>query len=58
MEGQDLFFEQGMPLRVKVQSVDFNAVPTLSQQQEQVRCKAPCMRGRASNTHMCAVCDS
>ncbi|KAL4853308.1 DNA-directed RNA polymerase III subunit rpc8 [Chlorella vulgaris] len=35
MEGQDLFFEQGMPLRVKVQSVDFNAVPTLSQQQEQ-----------------------
>lgn len=35
MEGQDLFFERGLPLRFKVQSVRFHAPPTLAEQQEQ-----------------------
>lgn len=37
VEGQDLFFERGLPLRFKVQSVRFHAVPTLAEQQAQVR---------------------
>ncbi|KAL4451781.1 hypothetical protein ABPG75_007443 [Micractinium tetrahymenae] len=35
VEGQDLFFERGLPLRFKVQSVRFHAVPTLAEQQAQ-----------------------
>jgi hypothetical protein len=35
MEGQDLFFERGLALRFKVQSVRFNPVPTLAEQQAQ-----------------------
>ncbi len=37
VEGQDLFFERGLPLRFKVQAVRFHAVPTLAEQQAQVR---------------------
>ncbi|KAL4422110.1 hypothetical protein ABPG77_003395 [Micractinium sp. CCAP 211/92] len=35
VEGQDLFFERGLPLRFKVQAVRFHAVPTLAEQQAQ-----------------------
>lgn len=35
VEGQDLFFERGLPLRFKVQIVRFNPVPTLASQQKQ-----------------------
>ncbi|PSC70715.1 DNA-directed RNA polymerase III subunit RPC8 [Micractinium conductrix] len=35
VEGQDLFFEKGLPLRFKVQSVRFHAEPTLAEQQAQ-----------------------
>lgn len=37
VEGQDLFFEKGLPVRFKVQSVRFHDPPTLAEQQEQVR---------------------
>lgn len=37
MEGQDLFFERGLPLRFKVQSVRFHPVPTTAEQAEQAR---------------------
>lgn len=36
VEGQDLFFERGLPLRFKVQSLRFHDPPTLAEQQEQV----------------------
>lgn len=36
MEGQDLFFERGLPLRFKVQSVRFHPVPTQAEQAAQV----------------------
>ena len=36
VEGQDLFFEKGLPLRFKVQTVRFHPVPTLAEQQVQV----------------------
>ena len=35
MGDQDLYFELGLPLRFKVQSVRFNPVPTLATQQQQ-----------------------
>lgn len=35
VEGQDLFFEKGLPLRFKVQSVRFHSIPTLAEQQVQ-----------------------
>ncbi|PRW57257.1 DNA-directed RNA polymerase III subunit RPC8 [Chlorella sorokiniana] len=41
VEGQDLFFEKGLPLRFKVQSVRFHAPPTLAEQQEQAEKEEP-----------------
>lgn len=43
MEGNDLFFEKGLPIRFKAQSVNFAAVPTLAEQAQQ----------RADGEHAC-----
>lgn len=41
VEGQELFFERGLPLRLKAQSVRFHAVPTLAEQQAQAEAGEP-----------------
>jgi len=51
VEGQDLFFEKGLPVRFKVQSVRFHAPPTLAEQQEQVR-----RRGMYVHDGDCCLC--
>lgn len=51
MEGNDLYFEKGLPIRFKVQQIKFSAPPTLADQNEDREKKEP-VRGSQQRPHV------
>lgn len=51
MDGHDLYFEKGMPIRFKVQALKFHAAPTMLEQQSEREADMPVL-GTAENPYI------